>query len=179
MNFSKTIVGIIAIIVLFTMLWFLINFPTEECTEDEDCVPEEPLIGVQYFCEKGTCKTRPFGNPTTQYCVDNGGSSEIRTNPDGSQYGVCVFSDGSECDEWEFFREECQPGTIFSKTSCQSDSDCAPEFCCHSSSCINKKHRPNCTNIFCTQECMPGTMDCGQGRCACLNNICKAELSMI
>ncbi|MBU1866793.1 MAG: DUF333 domain-containing protein, partial [Actinobacteria bacterium] len=29
---------------------------------------------------------------------------------DGGTYGVCVFPDGSECDEWAFFRGECEPG---------------------------------------------------------------------
>jgi len=50
-----------------------------------------------------------IANPASTYCVEQGGSSEIRTAEDGSQSGVCVFPDGSECDEWAFFREECAP----------------------------------------------------------------------
>ncbi|MEA3339639.1 MAG: DUF333 domain-containing protein [Chloroflexota bacterium] len=34
----------------------------------------------------------------------------MRTGDDGGEYGVCVFSDGSECEEWAFFRGECEPG---------------------------------------------------------------------
>ena len=37
---------------------------------------------------------------------------EIRTTTDGGQYGVCVFADGSECDEWKYFRGECDAGTV-------------------------------------------------------------------
>lgn len=48
-------------------------------------------------------------NPASVYCVDNGGVSEIRSNTDGSQYGVCIFPDGSECDEWAYYRGECAP----------------------------------------------------------------------
>ncbi|MBE0684779.1 MAG: DUF333 domain-containing protein [Anaerolineaceae bacterium] len=47
-------------------------------------------------------------NPASVFCEENGGSLEIRTSEDGSQAGICVFPDGSECDEWSFFRGECQ-----------------------------------------------------------------------
>lgn len=50
-----------------------------------------------------------IANPASTYCAEQGGTSEIRTGEDGSQSGVCVFSDGSECDEWAFFRKECAP----------------------------------------------------------------------
>jgi len=49
-------------------------------------------------------------NPASVYCTEQGGDLEIRTDADGNQYGVCIFSDGSECDEWAFFRGECRPG---------------------------------------------------------------------
>ena len=32
------------------------------------------------------------------------------TDAQGGQSGMCVFPDGSQCDEWAFFRGECQPG---------------------------------------------------------------------
>ncbi len=46
-------------------------------------------------------------NPASVFCEQNGGKVEIRTAADGSQSGACVFSDGSECDEWAFYRGEC------------------------------------------------------------------------
>ncbi len=48
-------------------------------------------------------------NPASAYCAEKGGTSEIRTANDGNQSGVCVFPNGSECDEWAFFRGECAP----------------------------------------------------------------------
>jgi putative hemolysin len=46
-------------------------------------------------------------NPASVFCERNGNKLEIRTAADGSQSGVCVFPDGSECDEWAYFRGEC------------------------------------------------------------------------
>lgn len=50
-----------------------------------------------------------LANPASVHCVEQGFKSEIRTAPDGSQSGVCIFPDGSECDEWAYFRGECGP----------------------------------------------------------------------
>jgi putative hemolysin len=49
-------------------------------------------------------------NPAAVYCEQQGGKSEIVTAADGSQSGRCIFPDGSTCDEWAYFRGECQPG---------------------------------------------------------------------
>jgi putative hemolysin len=46
-------------------------------------------------------------NPASVYCEQNGNQLEISTAADGSQSGVCVFPDGSTCDEWAYFRGEC------------------------------------------------------------------------
>jgi putative hemolysin len=51
-------------------------------------------------------------NPASIYCEEQGGRLEIRTGGDGGQYGVCIFADGSECEEWAFFRGECGPGGL-------------------------------------------------------------------
>jgi putative hemolysin len=48
-------------------------------------------------------------NPATVYCKQNGYELEIRTAADGSQSGVCIFTDGSRCDEWAYYRGECGP----------------------------------------------------------------------
>ena len=48
-------------------------------------------------------------NPASVYCEQDGNTLEIRTAEDGSQTGVCVFPDGSTCDEWAYFRGECVP----------------------------------------------------------------------
>ncbi len=44
-------------------------------------------------------------NPASVYCEEQGGKSVSRKNSDGSEYGVCVFEDGKEIEEWEYFRQ--------------------------------------------------------------------------
>jgi len=46
-------------------------------------------------------------NPASTYCIEQGFKLKIRTAADGSQAGYCIFPDGSECDEWAYFRGEC------------------------------------------------------------------------
>lgn len=55
-------------------------------------------------------------NPASVYCEQHGNKLEIQTAADGSQSGVCVFPDGSTCDEWAYFRGECGPGAQASPT---------------------------------------------------------------
>ena len=52
-------------------------------------------------------------NPASVYCEENGGTLEIREDDTGGQVGYCMFEDGSECEEWAFFRGDCQPGDSF------------------------------------------------------------------
>jgi len=58
----------------------------------------------------GDEEVQQLANPASVYCVGQGGTLEIRTDSQGGQYGVCVFSDGSECEEWDYFNGECLPG---------------------------------------------------------------------
>lgn len=46
-------------------------------------------------------------NPASVYCEEQGGRLEIRSDESGGQGGFCVFPDGSECEEWAFYRGEC------------------------------------------------------------------------
>lgn len=49
-----------------------------------------------------------MANPASVYCEENGGRLELRDTASGQQ-GICVFENGSECDEWKYFRGECSP----------------------------------------------------------------------
>ncbi|MFH0891659.1 MAG: DUF333 domain-containing protein [Candidatus Falkowbacteria bacterium] len=60
--------------------------------------------------ESGARDSAEIPNPASAYCASEGGETEIRTDVDGAQSGICKFTDGSECDEWAFFRGECQSG---------------------------------------------------------------------
>ncbi|WP_437865171.1 hypothetical protein [Sorangium sp. So ce363] len=59
---------------------------------------------------------------------------------------------------------------------CKSDADCVPVCACHAAACIAKATAPMCDRgLMCTQECRPGTMDCGGG-CLCQGGRCAARL---
>jgi uncharacterized protein len=50
-------------------------------------------------------------NPASVYCTQQGNKLKIRTADDGSQSGICIFPDGSTCDEWAYYRRECGSAT--------------------------------------------------------------------
>ena len=55
----------------------------------------------------GCTNKSQIANPASVNCEEKGGTVDIRTDLDGSQTGYCKFSDGSECEEWAFYRGEC------------------------------------------------------------------------
>ena len=55
-------------------------------------------------------------NPASVFCKENGGTEENRQAADGSVAGFCLFSDGSECDEWAYFKGECKVGDSLKTT---------------------------------------------------------------
>lgn len=72
------------------------------------------LSGLLAACQPGNTPPSPavpeetgLANPASVYCDDLGYTLDIREDEDGGQHGVCIFPDGSECEEWAFFRGEC------------------------------------------------------------------------
>jgi putative hemolysin len=47
-----------------------------------------------------------FANPAAVYCTEMGYTYKIVDGPRG-QRGICVFSDESECDAWDFLKGKC------------------------------------------------------------------------
>ena len=66
-------------------------------------------------------QSAPEVQPTLQdqislYCLDHEGNLEMREESWRLQ-GYCVFADGSECAEADFFNGVCKAGEIFGETS--------------------------------------------------------------
>jgi putative hemolysin len=61
-------------------------------------------------------KDAEIANPASVYCEQYGGTLEIRTDETGGQTGFCKFADGSECEEWAYFRGECAPVSALQDT---------------------------------------------------------------
>jgi putative hemolysin/spore germination protein GerM len=59
-----------------------------------------------------------LANPASVNCVEKGGVVEMKTDESGGQYGMCVFADGEQCEEWAMFRGECTiGGTVSTDTT--------------------------------------------------------------
>lgn len=56
--------------------------------------------------------SQQLANPASQNCAAKGGTLRIERRPDGGQYGVCVFVDNYQCEEWALFRGECPAGGL-------------------------------------------------------------------
>ncbi len=53
-----------------------------------------------------------MANPASVNCEKVGGSLKIEERPDGGQYGVCMFADNMQCEEWALMRGECPAGGV-------------------------------------------------------------------
>ena len=53
-----------------------------------------------------------LANPASQNCAKQGGTLDIQRRPDGGQFGVCIFTDNHQCEEWAMFRGECPVGGL-------------------------------------------------------------------
>jgi putative hemolysin/membrane-bound inhibitor of C-type lysozyme len=47
-----------------------------------------------------------LANPASTFCVENGGTLEMKETPKGQQ-GICSFLNGASCEEWALFRGDC------------------------------------------------------------------------
>lgn len=63
---------------------------------------------VLYYTN-GECpgsQSAQIANPASSYCIEKGGTLKI-LETEGGQYGVCTLPDGTDCEEWAYFRGEC------------------------------------------------------------------------
>jgi putative hemolysin len=53
-----------------------------------------------------------LANPASQNCIKQGGQVIIQTRGDGGQYGVCLFEDNRQCEEWALLHGDCPVGGL-------------------------------------------------------------------
>lgn len=73
------------------------------------------LAAAVAACAEGTETPTPNAqqpNPASVYCEEQGGRLQIETGPSGGQYGVCLFDDNRQCEEWAMYRGECPVGGV-------------------------------------------------------------------
>ncbi|MFA5050897.1 MAG: DUF333 domain-containing protein [Patescibacteria group bacterium] len=91
--FNIIIIAVIAGIILLCCLWKSGYWQKKKINQIQKQFENQAQTGI--------------ANPASKYCVEQNGTLEIRKNEAG-EYGVCVFADGTECDEWKFFSGECK-----------------------------------------------------------------------
>lgn len=134
---SKNSIAIIIAVLVFVLIGsaayvLTTKFMKSDINSFEECVaagypiletyPRQCSVNGRIFTEKtdvvatdtlddgsGGADNMGIANPASKHCEENGGKLEIVTEGDGS-YGICKFDDGTECEEWAFFRGECGKG---------------------------------------------------------------------
>jgi len=53
-----------------------------------------------------------IANPASVNCIHEGGTLSIQKRGDRGEYGICIFADNRQCEEWALFRGECPIGGI-------------------------------------------------------------------
>jgi hypothetical protein len=71
-------------------------------------------IGINTTISEGNTDTAvetTIANPASENCLTKGGTLEMRQNKKG-EYGVCIFEDNRQCEEWALFRDDCPMGGL-------------------------------------------------------------------
>ncbi len=62
------------------------------------------IVAVPWACAR--CGGNAgIANPAAVWCTEQGHTYEIRQNPDGSEYGVCIFANATVVDAWDYYRQ--------------------------------------------------------------------------
>ncbi|MBW2971856.1 DUF333 domain-containing protein [Candidatus Woesearchaeota archaeon] len=91
--------------------------------------PQKYMLTKEEAKQERVKEQTGLANPATLHCMNTTGAGWTTKENDAGQYGVCTFSDGSWCEEWAYYRGECQPG--MNMTSCEGQfwgkSVCPPD----------------------------------------------------
>lgn len=149
---KKLLLGLFLVIVASLSVYiFKLSRPNIKVTNFDECVsagyklsetyiypPQCKTPGGKIFIQATPTSEQPgIANPASVYCRDQGGILQIRKDNDGNEAGFCIFSDGSECEEWAYFHHECGPSVSPEEGFCGSSTygKCAIEADCKSGGC--------------------------------------------
>jgi len=162
------------------------NQTPAKCSLDSECVKEENKcadgVDPYHVCREGKCVQLTFvADPCLMEHTCPKGVWTSKTESTCFRYENCAekgcddHSDATkdECTGIGTRSEGCMYTLVDDLKACTRDSECVPEQCCHPTSCINARYKKPC-NVLCTQVC-EGPIDCGAGRCACIEGKCSVE----
>jgi hypothetical protein len=97
-------------IFLFMGLCLIAGIFIAGCTQPLTPVPTQTVTPTIQPASAG------MKNPASVNCGNIGGTNEIKKNADSSEYGMCIFANGTSCEEWALFRGEgCNAGPVPAK----------------------------------------------------------------
>ncbi|MCU0652741.1 MAG: DUF333 domain-containing protein [Candidatus Pacebacteria bacterium] len=97
---KKILLFVILVIIAGAAFYYLNMVKTPAVQAPEGFAPPgTDTVPVGEAGDNGT----GIANPASVYCGQQGGQTKI-VEGEGGQQGICVLSNGAECDEWEFFR---------------------------------------------------------------------------
>lgn len=127
MNKKNLIGGLIVLVIIIVALVLLIKpKSTSEVMPDYDLTPTSSIennnetfatstdiaeIETPVIVE-ATTTTTTLANPASVNCATVGGTLEMQTKEDGSQYALCFFDDNRACEEWAMFNGDCPVGGV-------------------------------------------------------------------
>ena len=95
------------------------NCPTDQPISACELTPAQQQYTVTLTCGQQVPQdaatptgTAGLANPASENCVAQGGTVSIQERGDGGQYGVCLFEDNMQCEEWAMLRGDCPVGGI-------------------------------------------------------------------
>ena len=53
-----------------------------------------------------------MANPASENCIKQGGQLVIQKRGDGGEYGICLFEDNRQCEEWALLNGDCPVGGL-------------------------------------------------------------------
>jgi putative hemolysin len=101
--------------------------PAANCSKDQpisacNVPPAQQLYTVTLNCAQtatpatasptASPATTGLANPASANCTQQGGTLSIQKNGSGGEYGVCVFEDNRQCEEWALLRGDCPVGGV-------------------------------------------------------------------
>ncbi|MBN2126884.1 MAG: DUF333 domain-containing protein [Candidatus Diapherotrites archaeon] len=148
------------------------------CINASECetknLPHDQCVG-EWNCNQGKCEWNCHSgmpNPASVKCVEDGGTIKILKDSAGGEYGLCIFSDNSYCDEWTYFRGECSKGENLmecSKIGSQSEGwyDSKNMKLIYWDNCAKCETTNNCSEFTSELKCL--------GEWNCISNHCEFE----
>ncbi|QSZ66910.1 DUF333 domain-containing protein [Methanofollis aquaemaris] len=112
---AKILAGVVLLVLAASLIGAGCTSADQQETPETTPVPETTTNETPAPTENTTIG---MPNPAAVWCQEMGYGYEIRKDADGSEYGVCIFENGTEMDAWEAYRAAmATPAFVFNETA--------------------------------------------------------------